>query len=127
MINERAKFTANTGSGLLSVANSGINGTGTLVDIITGASNGTLLRTITCKGTATTSRGMVRIYVNDGGSTTGLLCEIEVPAVTASSVDHSFAETIDLNITLKSGYKLKASTLNADTIQVIVDALDWTY
>lgn len=127
MMNERAKYTANTGVGLLSTANANIDGTGTLVSIITGASNGTLVRTITCKGTATTSRGMIRIYVNNKSSTTGLLCEIEVPAVTASSVDHSFSETIDLNFNLQSGYIIKASTLNANNFQVVADGLDWTY
>jgi hypothetical protein len=34
MINERVKYTANTGVGLLSAANANIDGTGTLVSII---------------------------------------------------------------------------------------------
>lgn len=127
MVNERVKYTANTGTGLISTANANIDGTGTLVSIITGASNGTLVRTITCKGIVSTSRGMVRIFVNNGSSTTGLLFEIEIPPVTASSVDRSFSETIDLNFHLKSGYILKASTLNADSFQIVADGLDTTY
>jgi hypothetical protein len=126
MINERAKYTANTGVGLLSVANANIDGTGTLVTIITGNSNGTLVKTITCKGTVSTTRGMIRIYV-DNRVITGLLCEIEVPAVTASAVDHSFSETIDLNFKLQSGDILKASTLNGTNFQVVADGLDWAY
>lgn len=127
MINERAKYTANTGMGLISVANTNLDGTGTVVTILTAASNGTLIKTVTVKATQSVTRGMVRLFVYDGSSSKTLVKEIQVPPTTSSGIDHSFVETVYFGISLKSGYTLLASTQNAETFQVIAEGLDWTY
>jgi hypothetical protein len=127
MINERVKYTANTGIALISAANSSRNGSGTIVSVITGAGNGTLVETITVKATSGTTRGMIRLYCYLNASWIILLREIEVPAVTASAIDHSFSVTINLNFKLGSGYILKASTEKAESFIVTAEGLDWAY
>jgi hypothetical protein len=125
-MSERAKYSANTGLALISTANSNLNGTGTLGSVITGASNGTLIKSITIKAIGNTTRGMIRLFIYDG-SNTRILEEIKIPAVTKSSIDHSFEITLYINYTLKAGYTLKASTENAETFAITANGLDWTY
>jgi hypothetical protein len=126
MINERAKYTANTGTALISTANTNLDGSGTLGSVITGASNGTLINTVTIKATGNTTRGMVRLFVYDG-TNTRLLTEVKVPAVTKSGIDHSFERTLYINYSLKASYVLKASTQNAENFSIVADGLDWAY
>jgi len=126
MINESAKYTANIGSVLISTANSALDGSGTLGSVITGASNGTLVKRITIKAITNTTHGMVRLFVSDG-TKTRLIKEVDIPAVTKASVDRSFQFVFLLNFNLRSGYILKASTENAESFQVIAEGLNWTY
>ena len=128
MINERVKYTANTGMGLISTGNTALDGSGAgVVTILTAASNGTLIKRVTVKATVNTTRGMVRLFIYDGSNTKTLIREIRVPATTASSMDHSFETTVSLNLNLKSTYTLLASTQNSESFQVIAEGLDWTY
>lgn len=124
---EETQYTANTGMQTISTANTNLDGTGTLsAAIITGASNGTLIKTVTVKAQVNTTQGMVRLFVYDG-SNTKLLTEIEIPAVTKGANDIAFETTIPLNYSLKSGWSLKASTEKGETFNVIAEGLDWTY
>lgn len=133
MISERAQYTANTGMVVISTANTNRNGSGTLGSVITGASNGTLIKTVTIKSneTAGTTAGMVRLFVyyNDGmGHTeTRLLREIKIPATTRTGINPTFSITVDLNFILLSGEILKASTEIGEDFVVVADGLDWTY
>ena len=77
MLMERIKFTGNTAIAVISVANTNLDGTGTIVDIITGAGSGTLVKKITIKAQGSTTQGMVRIFLKIS-STYYLLREIEV-------------------------------------------------
>lgn len=126
-INERAKYTANTGVALVDTANSNTDGTGTLATVITGASNGTLIQTITVKGIMTDTKGMVRLFMYDGTSVTALLDEIDIPAITQSSIQSAFEISFEVNYWLKSGWSLKASTQTGDDFNVIAEGLDLTY
>lgn len=121
------QYTANTGMETISTANSNLDGTGTLSSaIVTGASNGTLIKTVTIKAQANTTQGMVRLFIYDG-SNTKLLTEIEIPAVIKAATDPAFETTLTINYSLKSGWVLKASTEKAETFNVIAEAQDWTY
>lgn len=120
------QYTANTGVVTISTANSNLDGTGTLGTVLTGASNGTLIKSVIIKAQTNTTQGMIRLFVNGGGATE-LIAEIEVPAVTKSSVDPSYELFMPLNYALKSGYILKAATQNAETFNVIAEGLDWAY
>ncbi|MCK6639589.1 MAG: hypothetical protein L6Q81_05840 [Bacteroidia bacterium] len=120
------QYTANTGCVTISTANSNLDGTGTLGTVLTAASNGTLVKSIIVKAQTNTTQGMIRLFVTGGGATE-LISEIEVPAITKSSVDPSFEIYLEINYALKSGYVLKAATQNAETFNVIAEGLDWAY
>ena len=120
------QYTANTGMVTISTANSNLDGTGTLGTLLTAASNGTLINSITCKAQGNTTQGMIRLFIYDG-TNTRLVQEIEVPAVTKSGQDHSFETTIQCDFRLKSGDVFKVSTQNAETFNVIANAVNWAY
>ncbi|MFH2140795.1 MAG: hypothetical protein ABIJ97_00125 [Bacteroidota bacterium] len=121
------QYTPNTGMVTISSANSNLDGTGTISDaIITAASNGTFVKSITVKAITDTTQGMVRIFATGGGPTR-LLLEIEIPAVTKSGTRSAFETTIPMNLIIISGVMLKASTEKAESFNVIVEAQDWEY
>lgn len=126
-LGQRMKFTGNTGMARISAANSNLNGTGTVVDVITGASNGTFIETITVKAVGNTTRGMVRLFLSDGATFTDLLAEIDIPAVVQSSIDQAFSTTLQVDFMLLSGYKIRAATQNAESFNVIAEGTDITY
>ena len=124
---EETRYFTNMGMQTISTANSNLDGTGTLSSaIITGAYNGTLIKTVTIKAQTDTSQGIVRLYAFDG-TNTKLISEIEIPAVTKSTTDPAFEITIPVEYALKPNWSLKASTENADTFNVIAEGLDWSY
>lgn len=124
---EETQYTANTGMRTISTANSNLDGSGSISEaIITGASNGTIIKTVTIKAIGNTTHGMVRLFIYDG-SNTKLASEIEIPAVTKSSVDPAFEITIPVDYALKSGWSLRASTEKAESFNIIAEGLNWTY
>ncbi len=131
MINERVKYTANTSWGVVSVANTNLNGTGAIVSIVTGASNGTFLKSVIIKALGSTTRGIVRLYIMPyaGGAkgTAYLIKEIKVPAIVQSSKTNSFTYHENIGCILKNGDKLYASTEKGETFYVIAEGLNWTY
>lgn len=120
------QYTANTGMVTISTGNTNLDGSGTLGTLVTAASNGTLVKSVTFKAQGNTTQGMLRLFIDDG-SNTRLVEEIEVPAVTKSAQDCSFETTIQCNYRLKAGYILKVSTENSETFNVIANAADWAY
>lgn len=121
------QYTANTGMQTINTANSNLDGSGTLSNsIITGASNGTLIKTVTVKAIVNTTQGMVRLFLYDG-TNAKLILEIDVAAVVKTSEAAAFEAIIPFNFFLKSGWSLKASTENAETFNVIAEGIDWTY
>lgn len=124
------QYTPNTGGNVINVGNSSLTG-GTINTDIWNVFNaasglGSFIRTVTIKAQSNTSQGMVRLFIYDGSNNI-LLREVEVPAVIKSATDPAFEITIPLNITIKQGHKLRASTQNSDTFNVIVEGYDWTY
>ncbi len=124
---EETQYTANTGMQTISVANSNLDGTGTLsAAIITGGTNGTLIKTIKIKAQGNTTQGMVRLFIQ-GVASAYLAAEIEISAVTRSAEDSAFEITIPVDFALDTDLMLKASTENAETFNVIAEGLDWAY
>jgi hypothetical protein len=120
------QYTANTGMVNISTANSNLDGTGTLGAVLTAASNGTLIKSVTCKALVSTTEGTLRLYVYDGTSTR-LIQEIHVPSNTKSGTNPAFEYTWNCDIPLKAGNVLKASTQNAESFNIIAQGLDWAY
>ncbi|MGZ3883223.1 MAG: hypothetical protein ACXVP0_07270 [Bacteroidia bacterium] len=121
------QYTANTGMGQVTVANANLDGTGTVATILTAASNGTLIKSITVKGTGTNAEGMVRLFLNDNNGNIRLIEEIPVPANTVSGTNPAFEYSFDCDYTLKAGWFLQAATQNAETFNIIAEGLNWTY
>lgn len=123
------QYTANTGMVRFAAANTSLTG-GTIgtdiFTVITGASNGTLIKTVTVKSTVSPAQGMVRLFLYDGANK-GLFMEIEVDPIKQSATDCSFEKTVVLDYVLKSGYSLLASSQTSDTFCVIAEGLDITY
>lgn len=125
------QYTANTGMTTINAANTNLDGSGTLNttiwSVITGASNGTLVKSITVKAVGSISaEGMVRLFVYDG-TNTRLLAEIDIPKITKTSQDECFERYLELDLDLKSGYEIRATTHIADTFNIIAEGLDWAY
>jgi len=131
ILNQRAKYTANYGLSTISTANTSLSGTGTIGTVLTAASNGTYIKRVIIKGSVNTTTGMVRLFIGvpdgEGGFFNKLIKEVEIPAVTKSSVREALAIVIDLDFYLKAAYLLKASTERAETFNVIAEGLDITY
>jgi hypothetical protein len=131
---ESTNYTANTGSGNISTANSNLDGSGTLGTILTAGASGSgwkgcSISAINIKAQVSTTAGMVRIFIFNG-TTNFLLTEVPVPAITKSSVARSFSHRISFNgngFMLQAGYLIKAATQNAESINVIAEGADWTY
>ena len=120
------QYTANTAMVTISTANSNLDGSGTLGTILTGASNGTLIKTVTIKATGDTSFGMIRFFVYEG-TNTKILFEVNVPDMNQTNREPAFEVTVPVNYVLKSGGILKAATQNAESFNIIAEGLDWAY
>jgi len=108
------------GLGQVSAANTGRDGSGTLVDILTGATAGTKIEEVRIKATVSTTGGMVRLFIYDGSSVTRLFDEVPIAAATVSATVEA-DETVVFydNLVLPNGYILRAATHNAEAINVI--------
>jgi hypothetical protein len=118
--------TPRLGIGQVSAANTARDGTGTLVDILTGVAAGTRVDRIIVEATVTTTAGMVRLFIHDG-TNTRLYAEIPISAVTPSASVAAFRavlETPDLNLPSTS-HVLKASTHNAEAMNVFAHGGDY--
>lgn len=122
--------TPRTSVGVISAANTARNGTGTIVDCFVAGTNGSLVRKITIQATVTTTAGMVRIYVQIGG-TTFLYREISVSAITASATVSAFNASLTLydansdGMPLPAGAIIRASTEVANNMNVFVEGGDY--
>ncbi|MBN9483108.1 MAG: hypothetical protein BGO70_01195 [Bacteroidetes bacterium 43-93] len=122
--------TANTGMVNISTANSNLDGTGSLGTAITAPNptnaDCTQITTVTIKATQSTSQGMVRLFIDTQTSGVFLFREIPIPAVVQNATNPAYATTVLLNLNLQPTYKLRASTENAESFNVIANSVDYT-
>lgn len=124
----QAQYAVNMGLVTINTANSNLDGsTGSYTTLITGASNGTFVKTLIIKAQTNTSNGMIRVFAKRSGLTNNLLAEYRVMPVTKSSRDIAFQYVIPIGYTLQSGEELKVSTQVADTFNIIAEGFDITY
>lgn len=126
-INEKVNYTANTGMALLTTGNSNLDGTGNIFTVLTASSNGTLIKKITILARGTTTRGMIRFYIGDGGTFTRIIDEVDVPARVQSGIQDCWNIVHDTDWYLKAGYLLIASTQNTENFCVIAEGFDMSY
>jgi len=115
------------GQGQISAANTNRDGTGTIVTIQGGETDGVRIDQIEIKAEATTTVGMVRLFISfDTGATWNLWREIAVTAITPSAIVKAFVAKIDLTTTLNdpplslagAAVVLGASTEKAEVFNV---------
>jgi hypothetical protein len=113
----------------VSVANTARDGSGTLVDIVTGGTNGTRIDHIDIQAAGAVTDGVIRLFLFSGSGTARLWREILVQAITPSATIQAWSASIDCSLNgnrlvLPSGYVLRASTHNAETFNVIAHGGD---
>jgi len=107
----------------ISTANTNRDGTGTLGTVLTASStgNGVAVTVVTYIAAVTTTAGMVRLFLDDG-SNKRLIAEIAVAAVTPSATVACATGTYTPpwadGLVIPPGWSLKASTHNAEAINV---------
>lgn len=103
----------------LATANTNRDGTGTLVDVLTGGSNGSRVDKVRVQASAATTAGAVRLFLYDG-TNTYLLRELIVAAVTPSTTLEAWSGEVDLDglVLPSNSWKLRAATHNAETFKV---------
>jgi hypothetical protein len=127
--NEQPVFTRTPvlGRAALSLANPNRDGTGTIVSVISGLTDGVRIDQIEVIATATTTAGMIRLFLSqNGGANWFLWREIIVTAIVPSGVVAAFREVIDLSAALDdpplnladTQMVLGAATQNAETFNV---------
>ena len=124
--------TPRVGLGNVTVANTNRDGTGTIVSCFSAATTGSRIDQIKVMSRSTSTAGMIRLYIHDG-ATAWLWKEISVTAVTPGATQVGFTktiaagdgETIELPLTLPTGYSLRASTHNAESANIMVQGGDF--
>ena len=104
----------------IATANTGLDGSGTVGTILSAGTAGSRIDLIRVKATATTTAGMIRLFLHDG-SVYRLWQELEVSAVTPSATVKAFSIEIVPTaplLLLPTGWSLRASTHNAETFNV---------
>ncbi len=112
--------------GQVTAANTNRDGTGTLVDIVTAGASGSRIDQIDVAALGTVTAGVVRLYLNDG-TNTRLFKEVLVSAVTPSTSVEAFRAALSFaeGLVLPTGWKLKASTHNAESFNVFARGGDF--
>ena len=113
------------GIGQVSVANANRDGTGTVVTVATGTTDGTRIDEIQIKAIVTTTAGMIRLYIYDGANTR-LFYEVPVTAITVSATVQGFWYSVKFdNLILPNTYQLRASTEKAETFNIVAFGSDY--
>jgi len=105
----------------VSTANTNRDGTGTIVDVMTGATNGTKIQEIVIKSTGDPADSIVTLFLNDG-TTNWLYDEIDLGNPAAGSTTVTAYRTVAqyANLILPStSWKLRAAITVAPTAGVI--------
>lgn len=105
----------------VSAANTNRDGSGTIVSIATGSAAGFKVQEVVAQATATTTAGMVRLFIStDSGSTWKLFDELPVGATTVSASVSAYRAVKNYQNLVLTGTtnRLGASTHNAEAFEV---------
>jgi hypothetical protein len=115
----------------IATANTAKDGTGTIGTVYTAGASGSRIDAINAKATVTTTAGMLRLFIHNG-TTAFLLTEIPINAVTSGATANSWECQLNNNtmsqlfpILLPTGYSLRASTNNAENLNVFAQGGDF--
>lgn len=109
----------------LATANANLDGTGTLVEIAAGTTDGIVVERVTARASGSTTAGLIRFFISiDGGTTKRLWHSVSVDARTPSATASSWSAAIDFlrGVLLKdANTKLYACPTKSETFNVIVE------
>lgn len=104
------------GSATLTTADTSLTAPTTVGTVLTAGASGTRIDYIEVQGVATTSAGLVNLFIYDGANYI-LWNQVPVVAVTASTTAPAFSATLSSNVNanimplvLPTGYSLRATT-----------------
>lgn len=105
-------------SATVSAANTATNGTGTIVDLVSGHIHGTRIDHIVVEAIGSTTNGMIRFFTYDG-SVWRLIKEIAVPLTTATTTTLKWTAVLNMPaFYVGHNQKLGVATNNAETFTV---------
>jgi hypothetical protein len=120
--------TPKVGIGQISTANTNRDGTGTIGTVFTAGASGSRIDAIEFQATGTTTAGMVRLFLHDG-TNARMIAEVPVLALTPSGTVPAWNAivssqgmnngTIQLPISIPTGWSLRAATNNAEAFNVV--------
>lgn len=114
-------FAPRVAVGLLTTANTARDGSGTPVSVFAAGAGGSRIDLVTIQATgASTTPGMVRLFVHDG-TNARLFREVPIPAVTPSGTQPAYNISLDMDggLVLPSGWSLRATTHLSEAFNVI--------
>lgn len=111
----------------VSIANTARDGSGATSVVLVAGDNGSRIEYVRIVAVGTVTTGVVRLFINGGGTTAHLWKEILVTATIPSTTVEVFtAEYIPTKpLVLPVGFSLEASTHNAETFNVFVHGGDY--
>ena len=112
------------GKASISVANTGRDGSGTIVDFFTAGERGSRVDKIKVIAPNTTTAGIVRIYIHNG-TAYFLWKEVLVSAITVSATVAGFVSEIVADCVLQRGWKMGAAPHNAEGFVVHAEGGDF--
>jgi hypothetical protein len=132
--NDYSLQTASVNIASVSTANAALTGAGATT-IFTAGENGAIIKSIRIKAIVPVTTGMVRLFIgNSDGSQMSLYKEIPIP--TSPVLDNTpiptpvlptFEMILQGGLKLLAGYKLYATTQNAQTFNIVTEGLNWAY
>lgn len=108
----------------LATANTGRDGSGTIVTVVTAGTNGSKIDHIDIVAYGTTTAGVIRLYISDG-TTVALWKEVLVTAITPSATIAVWSTSVDCSqpqnslVLTATTYLLRASTHNTENFRVV--------
>lgn len=123
------QYKAVLGMDTADVANSNLDGTGTLIEVVKAGGNLTINKVV-IKASDKTTEGMVRLFVESPGKVIKLLEEVTISARqvcggTVPTVSH--VVNFPKGFVLEKNWKLLASTENAEPFNVFAECLEWDF
>lgn len=118
-------------SAMAATANANRDGSGTLSTILTAGASGTRVERVKFKATATTTAGMIRLYLHNGTSAF-LIEELPVTAITPTASVETWESEIlfgcaypDYPLLIPATWTLRAAPHNAEAFNALVVAGDF--
>lgn len=108
-------------------ANAAVDGTGTVVTVLTAGANGAKVKKIRLNHLGSNIATVVRLFINNGSANStaannGLVYEYTMAANTLSQVAASVPAEINLDLALAAGYKLNVTVGTTIASGIMVNA-----